>query len=104
MGFNKLKNSVIRDNDTLLYQNKEIENIIDKYKPKLAIIYNCKKDNGYNLHIQPFIEYIKNNNLSNLFQINIFDYDGNLNGRTYHHIVFPNDKKHENFLCEFINN
>lgn len=101
-GFKKLKNSVIKDNDTLLYKNNEIENIIDKCKPKLAIIYNNKKDKGFKLHIQPFIKYIKNNKISNLFQINIFDYNGIIQNKTHHHIMFPNNKTHLEILQEFV--
>ena len=34
---------VEKNNDKLIYENKQIENIIDKFKPKKVIIFNNKK-------------------------------------------------------------
>ena len=43
----------------------------------------------------PFIKYIEDSNISNLFEINIFNYDGIIpNGRTQHQILFPDNKEH----------
>ena len=94
-GFEHLKNMVENNNDKLIYVNKQIESIINKYKPKKIIIYNNKKDSTYNRDIIPFIKYIEDSNISNLFEINIFNYDGIIpNGRTQHQILFPDNKEH----------
>tara|TARA_B110000977_G_C11023037_1_gene472095 strand:+ start:120 stop:905 length:786 start_codon:yes stop_codon:yes gene_type:complete len=96
-GFYHLKNMVEKNNDKLIYENKQIEHIIHKYKPKKKIIFNNKRD------IVPIIKYINNNKISHLFQINLFDYDGIIpTGKTHHHIQFPDNKKHIDILREFI--
>ena len=93
------------NNDKLIYKNKQIENIIDEYKPKKVIIYNNKKDSTYKRDIVPLIQYINNNKISHLFQINLFDYYGIIpTGITHHHIQFPDNKKHIDILREFIKN
>ncbi len=102
-GFHHLKNMVENNNDKLIYVNKQIESIINKYKPKKIIIYNNKKDSTYKRDIIPFIKYIEDSNISNLFEINIFDYDGIIpNGRTQHHIYFPDNKGNLYILNEFL--
>tara|TARA_B110000967_G_C18790165_1_gene512889 strand:- start:65 stop:868 length:804 start_codon:yes stop_codon:yes gene_type:complete len=104
-GFYHLKNMVEKNNDKLIYKNKQIEDIIDEYKPKKAVIFNNKKDTTYKRDIVPIIQYINNNKISHLFQINLFDYDGIIpTGNTHHHIYFPDNKKHIDILQEFIKN
>lgn len=104
-GFYHLKNMVEKNNDKLIYENKQIEHIIHEYKPKKVIIFNNKKDLTYNRDIVPTIQYINNNKISHLFQINLFDYDGIIpSGKTHHHIQFPDDKKHIDILREIIKN
>lgn len=99
-----LKNIANNNNDKLIYKNKQIEMIINNYKPKQVIIYNNMKDSTYNLHLLPLIKCINNNKLSNLFEINLFDFDGYISpGKTHHSIIFPNDKKHIDILSKFIN-
>ena len=94
---------VEKNNDKLIYENKQIEHIIHKYKPKKVIIFNNKKDSTYKRDIVPIIKYINNNKISHLFQINLFDYDGIIpTGKTHHHIQFPDNKKHIDILREFI--
>lgn len=104
-GFYNLKSMIEKNNDKLIYKNKQIENIINQYKPKQVIIYNNKKDGTYKRHLLPFIQYINDNKLSHLFQINLFDYDGIIpTGRTHHTIQFPDKKKHLDILQEFVKN
>ena len=104
-GFYHLKNMVEKNNDKLIYKNKQIEHIIYEYKPKKAIIFNNKKDSSYKRDIVPIIQYINNNKISHLFQINLFDYDGIIpTGKTHHSIQFPDNKKHIDILQEFIKN
>jgi hypothetical protein len=103
-GFDYLKNMVNENNDKLIYENKQIETIINNSKPKQVIIYNNKKDLiTYKYHLLPFIEYIENNNLSNIFQINLFDFDGVVPKRkTQHSIQFPDSKNLGNVLQELL--
>lgn len=102
-GFDQLKNMVEKNNDKLLYENKQIEHIIYEYKPKKAIIFNNENDSTYKTHTVPLIQYINNNKISHLFQINSFDYDGIIpTGKTHHAIQFPDNTKHIDILREFI--
>ena len=104
-GFEYLKNMVENNNDKLIYKNKQIENIIDLYKPKKVIIFNNKKDCTYKEHTVPLIKYINNKKISDLFQINLFDYNGIIpTGKTNHTIQFPDNKKMIDILKEFIKN
>jgi hypothetical protein len=104
-GFYHLKNMVEKNNDKLIYENNQIEHIINKYKPKKVIIFNNIKDSTYKRDIVPIIQYINNNKISHLFQINLFDYDGIIpTGKTHHHIQFPDNKKHIDILQEIIKN
>lgn len=106
--FYHLKNMVEKNNDKLIYKNKQIENIIHESKPKKVIIFNNKKDSTYKRHLFPLIQYINNNKISHLFQINLFDYDvdGFIPTRilNHHHIQFPDNKKHIDILRELIKN
>jgi hypothetical protein len=100
-----LQSILLKNNDKLIYKNKQIEHIIYEYKPKKAIIFNNKKDSTYKRDIVPIIQYINNNKISHLFQINLFDYDGIIpTGRTHPSIQFPDDKKHIDILQEIIKN
>jgi len=81
-------------NDKLLYKNKQIESIIDKYKPKQIIIYNNINDYTYKEHLQPLIKYIDTNKISHLFKIKLFDYKGIIpTGKSHHYFPFPDNKK-----------
>lgn len=104
-GFYRLKNMVEKNNDKLIYKNKQIEFIIDEYKPKKVIIFNNKKDSTFKNDIVPLTQYINNSKISHLFQINLFDYDGIIpTGKDHHSIQFPGNKKHLNILREVILN
>lgn len=104
-GFYHLKDMVEKNNDKLIYENKQIEHIIHEYKPKKVIIYNNKKDSTYKRDIIPIIQYINNNKISHLFQINLFNYDGIIPpNKTHHHIQFPDNETHLNILRKFIKN
>jgi hypothetical protein len=46
-GFKTLTKMVESHGDTVIYENKEIEKIIQKYKPKKIVIYNNKDDSTY---------------------------------------------------------
>ena len=61
---------------------------------KKVIIFNNKKDETYKRDIVLLIQYINNNKISHIFQINLFDYDGIIpTGKTHHSIKFFDNKK-----------
>jgi hypothetical protein len=104
-GFGRLKHIVEKNNDKLIYENKQIEHIINEYKPKQVIIFNNKKDSTYKRDLVPLIQYINNNKISHLFKINLFNYDGIIpTDKTHHHIHFPDNTKHIDILQKFIRN
>jgi len=98
-GFQRLKKMLESYDDTVIYENKEIEKIIQNNKPKKIIIYNNKDDITYERDILPFIEFLKNKNLSHYFDFHIFSWTGPIpEGKTHHHIQFPENKKHLEIL------
>jgi hypothetical protein len=85
--------------DAVIYENKEIEKIIQNNKPKKIIIYNNKDDSTYERDIVPFLEFLKNKNLIHYFDFHIFSWTGPIpEGKTHHHIQFPGNKKHLEIL------
>ena len=85
--------------DTVIYENKEIEKIIQKYKPKKIVVYNNKDDSTYERDIVPLTEFVKKNNLTHYFDFHIFTWAGHIpEGKTHHHIQFPGNKKHLEIL------
>ena len=103
-GFYTTKSIVENNNDELVYEDKQIESIIEKYKPKKVIIYNNTKCQTYRRHLQVFIDYIEKSKISNLFEINLFEgiiKDGDPPGITHHGIQYPDDKKHIQILRDF---
>lgn len=102
-GFEDLKNIVEKNNDKLIYKNKQIEYILQKNKPKKVIIYNNKKDSTFINDIQPLIKYIENIKISNLFEMNLFEYDGIIpTHKTHHHIQFPDNNRHIQILQQLL--
>lgn len=98
-GFQTFSKMLESHGDAIIYENKEIEKIIQKYKPKKIIIYNNKNDLTYSRDIQPLLEFIKKKNLKHLFDFNIFLWNGQIpEGKTHHHIQFPGNKKHLEIL------
>ena len=86
-------------NDSVIYENRQIEKIIQENKPKKIIIYNNKEDSNYVQNIIPFYRFIIRNNLTSLFDFHIFSWDGPIpEGKTHHHIQFPGNKKHLDIL------
>ena len=98
-GFKKLKTMLESNNDTLIYEEKGIEKIIKENKPKKIIIYNNRADSTHNNHILPLNNFINQNKLESYFDIHLFDWNGHIpEGKTHHHIQFPNNKKHIEIL------
>jgi hypothetical protein len=102
-GFKTLSKMLEYHDDTVIYENKEIEKIIQRYKPKKIIFYNNKDDSTYSRDILPFIKFVINNNIIHLFDFYIFLWNGPIpEGKTHHHIQFPGNKKHLEILKKFI--
>lgn len=98
-GFKKLKTMLESHNDTLIYDEKNIEKIIKENKPEKIIIYNNYFDTTYNRDILPFIDFINKNKLESYVDIILFDWNGHIpEGKTHHHIQFPDNKKHIEIL------
>jgi len=98
-GFKTLKEMVESNGDIVIYENKEIEKIIQQYKPKKIVVYNNKTDSTYSRDIIPLTEFVKKNNLTHYFDFHIFSWDGKIpEGKTHHHIQFPGNKKHLEIL------
>jgi hypothetical protein len=98
-GCKTLTKMVESHGDAVIYENKEIEKIIQQYKPKKIVVYNNKDDSTYERDIVPFTEFIKKNNLTHYFDFHIFSWTGHIpEGKTHHHIQFPGNKKHLEIL------
>lgn len=98
-GINTLSKMLEANGDQIIYKNKEIEKIILENKPKKIVIYNNKDDSTYMRDYLPILEFVKKNNLSPLFNFQIFSWNGPIpEGKTHHHIQFPGNKKHLEIL------
>jgi hypothetical protein len=103
IGYQTLSKMIESYGDAVIYENKEIEKIIQQYKPKKIVIYNNKDDSTYNRDIVPLIEFVKKNNITHLFDFYIFLWNGTIpEGKTHHHIQFPGNKKHLEILKRFL--
>ncbi len=101
-GFKTLTKMVESHGDAVIYENKEIEKIIQQYKPKKIVVYNNKDDSTYERDIVPLTEFVKKNNLTHYFDFHIFSWTGHIpEGKTHHHIQFPGNKKHLEILKQF---
>lgn len=97
--FQTLTKMLNSHNDSVIYEDKQIEKIILENKPKKIIIYNNKEDSNYVQNIIPFYRFIIRNNLTSLFDLHIFSWDGPISKeKTHHHIQFPDNKKHLEIL------
>ena len=102
-GMNTLNKMLESHDDFLIYEEKEIEKIIQANKPQKIIIYNNKSDSTYKLDILPLLSFIEKNNLISYFEINLFDYNGIIpEGKSHHHIQFPDNKKHIEILKKYL--
>lgn len=100
-GFQYLKDMVKEENDEIIYEPKQIQLIINRYKPKKIIIYNNKKDYTYKGHTLPLVQFIKNNKIEDLFEIIPFEYNKPTQ-KTNHSITFPENKKHIDMIRDLI--
>lgn len=91
-----------KDNDKLIYQNKNIEHHLKKHKPQKIILYNNILDLTYKVHTKPFINFINKNNLKNILELNLFKGGIPKKNKTQHHISFPNDIKHSTIINKYL--
>lgn len=102
-GFYQLAKLLSLDGDSICYEPNAMETHITKFKPKKIIIYNNKYDTHTLLnHTLPFAEFISKNNLSEYFDVNIFEGVEPPKDKTPHEVFFPNSKSHLKILTEFI--
>jgi hypothetical protein len=102
-GFQTFTKMLESNGDSVIYNKKEIEKIIQENKPKKIVMYNNKDDLTYERDIVPLTEFVKKNNLKKIFDFNIFSWDGQIpEGKTHHHIQFPGNKKHLEILKQFL--
>lgn len=92
--------------EKIIYKNNDIEKYILKSQPKKIIYYNNKLDSTYTEHTLPFLKFIKDNNLSNIIQLKLFEGDVTKNKKGKHHRIFwdkDSIKSAKNILAEFLN-
>ena len=104
--YRKLTSIIETENkDKVILPN--IEEMVVKSPPKKIIIYN----NGQDEHVRrspnssypPFVHFLQSNNLSHILNLHVFN-NSILEHATqqYHHLHFPNNKKHITILTEYI--
>lgn len=104
-GFYELVEMIGKNNDELLYHEKNIESIIIDNKPKKIIIYNNIDDQTYRRHILPFVEFINSNNLQNICDFKLFKYEGIIpEGKSHHVIFFPNNQEYKDIISQYLLN
>ncbi len=92
--------------EKIIYKNNQIEEDIFKSKPKKIIFYNNKLDKTYIDHTLPFLKFLKNNNLTNIIKLNLFEGDLTKNKHGKPHYIFwdkDSSKSAKNILAEFLN-
>lgn len=84
-----------------------IEEMVVKSPPKKMVVYNNKDDEQLqispNSSYPPFVHFLQSNNLSHILNLHVFN-NSILEHATqkYHHLHFPNNKKHITILTEYI--
>ena len=94
-------------NDEIIYNNKDVEKYILENKPKSVIIYQNVEDiPHYKTHFLPFKDFVSRYKLQKHIHLISFKYksETDLTELNHHSIGFPDNKKHENILREFIKN
>ena len=92
--------------EKIIYKNNQIEGEFLKYQPKKIIYYNNKLDITYIQHTLPFLNFLKNNNLTNIIKLKLFEGDVTKNKHGGHHYICwdkDSSKSAKNVLAEFLN-
>jgi hypothetical protein len=98
---------MIKYNDEIIYNNKDVEKYILDNKPKCVILYqNIDDIHHYKSHFLPFKDFVSKYKLQEHFHLISFKYksETDLTETEYHSICFPNNKKHLDILQEFLKN
>lgn len=102
-GFYHLAKMLASNNDSIIYEPKSMEKHILNHKPKKIIIYNNVRDNmTLTEHSIPFVRFIQDNNLTDLVELIQFDGINPPDGKTHHHIGFPEKLSHAQILTELV--
>jgi hypothetical protein len=105
-GIYQLKKMLEENDDELIYEEKQIENIILHSNPKKIIYYQNKNDDkgwhsAYNDFLQ-FKTFMINSKLNHICEYNLFENNILENKKTEHHVQFPNEKTHLQILQEYL--
>lgn len=103
--FKQLISILEQNNDTLLYNNKDIEKLLIQHKPKKIILYQNKLDSTHYKALLEFLDFVKNQSLESFFDFRLFEYKGLIpEGKTHHHINFPDNQKYYDVLIQELKN
>jgi predicted esterase YcpF (UPF0227 family) len=90
------------NDDFLLYQNNDIEKLIMKQQPEKIYLYQNLNDDGLNYisnaYYSPFVKFINDNNLENILTLQLFNGNEPPEGKTHHHVFFPNNESYISIL------
>jgi len=104
--YNELITKLKENEDFLLYENKNIEKIIINQQPEKIYLYNNLNDPGLknigNAYYIPFVKFINDNNLNNILVLILFKGVEPSEGKTHHHIFFPENENHVSIIKKII--
>jgi hypothetical protein len=104
--YNDLINKLKENDDLLLYENKNIEKIIINQQPEKIYLYQNLNDKSLdhigNAYYVPFVKFINDNNLNNILDLNLFRGLEPPEGKTDHHIFFPDKESHLSILKKIL--
>ncbi len=100
-GFKKVASFIKNQGDDFEYKDKNIEKTIEKTYPQKIVLYCNKKDDTYEVHVKPFVEFIKKNKLDNTLDLRVFVPEVIPDGKNHHQILFPNGLNHNTILNNF---
>ena len=114
-GLSYLFNNVKKHEDSIIYNKKNIEDILKYNIPKKIILYNNFKDyNTYYFHTIPFIKFLKSINIIHILDNIIFDGEitdekllevkdkNKTQEQIYHTIFYPNGQKHIDVIKDIL--
>ena len=104
--YNDLIKKLKDNDDLLLYENKNIEKILVNQQPEKIYLYQNLNDPGLenigNAYYISFVKFINDNNLNNILELNLFKGSEPQEGKTHHHIFFPDNESYVSILKKII--
>lgn len=100
-GFRNVAKNIEQFGDKFGYEDKQIERNIKERKPLKIILYCNKKDDTYEKHCKPFVDFMKKNNMGKLLELKYFEPTSLPEGMMQHQILFPKNRKHIEVLIDF---